>query len=124
MDSGVALQRMLLGRVLSSQDAARLHVRFNSAVIDRYRELSGAQLLRTSSVGRIALPGRWSLDVGISADESEVHVPAHDLFDRLPADEHAHWLAHLVPQPYSANFLQMRMAAGACIDDGEPVTWT
>ena len=123
VDSGVALQQTLLSRVLSSHDAARLHVRFDIVVIERYRELAGAQLLRTRSVGRIVLRGRWSLDVGISADESEVHAPAQDLFDRLPAEEHAHWLAHLVPQPYSANFLQMRMAAGACIDDGEPVTW-
>ena len=121
--SAYSLQQAVLRRALAAGDAGRAHLYFHVAVIARYRQLGGAQLFRTDSVGRVAVRGRWSLDVGISADEREVHAPAQDLFDRLPAEEHAHWLAHLVPQPYSANFLQMRMAAGACIDDGETVTW-
>jgi hypothetical protein len=100
-----------------------LQVSFRAEVMNRYRDRGGVQLLRTRSVGRVAVPGAWSLDVGISPDETEVHAAVEDLIDRLPAEEREHWLDHLVPQPLSANFLKMRMAGSACIDDGEPEAW-
>jgi hypothetical protein len=120
--SAEAAQQTLLRRALAARDAGRLHVHFDASVVDRYRALAGAQLLRTRSVGRIALAGRWSLDLGIAPDGT-VHAPFQDLVDRLPEDEWAHWIAHLVPAPLSAAFLQMRMVASACIDDGETVPW-
>ena len=91
-------------------------------MIDRYRGLARAQLLRTDSVGRVAVPGRWSLDMGITPDERQVHLPAADVIERLPEGEREHWIEHLVETPSSANFLQMRMTA-ACIDDGETRRW-
>lgn len=118
-----ALQEVQLRRALAARDPSKLHVRFDGAVIDRYRAIEGAQLLRTRSVGRVALPGRWSLDVGIAPDGT-LHVPFQDVVDRLPEGEWSHWLQHLVEEPASLTFLQMRMAAGACIDDGETEAWT
>ena len=91
--------------------------------MERYRRLSGAQVMRTRSVGRVTVAGRWSLDLGIAAGDREVHLPVQDLIERLPEEEWPHWIEHLVETPASANFLKMRQAGAACIDDGEPGRW-
>ena len=131
-DRSAPLEQALLRRVLASAEAGdggRLHVRFRADVVDRYRTMPGAVLQRTRTVGRVQLPNRWSLDMGIvdggaaPAEGPEVHVTLADLRERLPEDERAHWIAHLVPQPLSANFLAMKMASAACIDDGDTETW-
>lgn len=128
---GAVLEQTLLRRVLSSGDGRRLHLRFDAAVLDRYRSMPSVQLIRTRTVGRISVPNRWSLDVGIASVDGEdesagvvLHATLGDLLDRLPEDERDHWIAHLVLQPVSVNFLQMKMSAGACIDDGEPEAWS
>jgi hypothetical protein len=131
-----ALEQAILRRVLNAGDGRGLHLRFRASVLDRYRERPDAQLIRTRSVGRVSIPGSWSLDLGIAEEgiaedglaedggaEAVLHTTLGDLIDRLPERERDHWVAHLLPQPASANFLQMRMAAGACIDDGEPRAW-
>jgi hypothetical protein len=117
-----ALQRTLVRRALAARDPGRLLLRFDSSVVDTYRE-RGGRLIRTRSVGRITFPGRWSLDVGIAAGDAEVQVPAQDLLDRLPEEEYGHWADHLVAEPASLNFLRMRLAGAACIDDGEAEAW-
>jgi len=117
-----ALQRRVLTRALAAGDFGALHLRFAVGVVDRYRAIEGAKLIRTRSVGRISTP-RWTLDLGIAPGDAEVHVVARDLLQRVPAEEHAHWVQHLVPEPASSRFLQMMVAAGACIDDGEPEPW-
>ncbi len=121
-EQAAALERLLLTRALTSGDFGALHLRFDAGVLQRYRD-RGATLIRTRTVGRVALPGRWSLDVGIAPDDREVHLAARDLRERLPAEEQAHWVAHLVATPVSARYLQMSAARGACIDDGEPEPW-
>ncbi len=124
---GAALEQALLRRVLASGDGRRLHLRFRPEVVERYRDVPGVQLIRTRTVGRINLPNRWSLDLGIVEDEdggTVLHATLGDLIDRVPEEEREHWIAHLWPEPASANFLQMKMVAAACIDDGEPTAWT
>ena len=121
------LERALLRRALEARDPGRLQLRFDAGVVDRYRARAGARLLRTRSVGRVQVPGRWSLDLGLARgpDGREVvHLPAADLLDRLPREEWEHWVSHLEGAPASASYLQMRMSPGACIDDGEPGEWT
>lgn len=123
---GGHLEQAILRRVLRSGDGRALHLRFRGEVIEKYRAHPSAQLIRTASVGRVSVPGSWSLDVGIveEPDGSVVlHATLGDLLDRLPERERDHWVEHLLPLPSSVNFLQMRMAAGACIDDGEPHAW-
>ena len=123
-DPAAALQQTLLGRALAARDPGRLHLRFRVEVLQRYRDLASAQLVRTRSVGRVAVPGRWSLDVGIAEGDGEVHLPLQDLLDRLPEGEWPHWVEHLVTSPLSVSFLKMRLAGGAaCIDDGESAPW-
>ena len=126
-DSSVPLERAVLRRALAARDAGRLHLRFDASVIDRYRTRPGATLLRTRTVGRIALPGRWSLDMGLASGpdgRALVHLPVADLLERLPEEEWDHWVEHFEPGPASASYLQMRMTPQACIDDGEPGEWT
>ncbi len=121
------LERALLRRALAARDPGRLQLRFDACVVDRYRERAGATLLRTRSVGRVQIPGRWSLDVGLAREPDGrelVHLPAADLLQRLPQEEWEHWVSHLEGRPASASYLQMRMSPGACIDDGEPEEWT
>lgn len=117
------LQQSLLRRALAAGEAGRLHVRFAGAVVERYRTVAGAQLLRTRSVGRIAIAGRWALDVGIAPDGS-LHVPFQELAERLPEDEREHWLTHLIEEPASIAFLQMRLSPVACIEDGDTEPWS
>jgi hypothetical protein len=121
--TALVLQRSLLQRALATRDPGRLLLRFHASVVDAYRE-RGAKVIRTRSVGRITFPGRWSLDVGIAAEDSEVQLPFEDLLDRLPEEERAHWLDHLVAEPASITFLRMRTAGAACIDDGDAEAWT
>jgi hypothetical protein len=121
-----ALQQRLLRRALAAGAPGRLHVRFRAEVVDRYRELASAEVMRTRSVGRIAVTGRWSLDLGIveAKGVSEVHVAFDDLVQRLPEEERDHWVAHAVEWPASTNFLMMSLAGGAaCLDDGDTVPW-
>ena len=118
----LVLQQRLLARALTANDFGGLHLHFDITVLDRYRE-RGATLVRTRTVGRVSLPGRWSLDLGIAPSERAVHLPAADLLERLPAEEHAHWVAHFVTAPASERFIQMRMTTAACIDDGDAVPW-
>lgn len=129
-DRADLLEQTILRRVLSSGDARRIHVHFHAEVVDKYRDVPGAQLIRTRTVGRVSIPAKWSLDMGIVDGDAtppggpQVHVPLGALIDRLPEEERAHWVSHLVKQPASEAFLQMTMAAGACIDDGETGPWT
>ena len=119
----LVLQQAMLRRALEARDSARLHLRFHARVVNRYKGLTGAKLMRTRTVGRISVTGRWSLDVGIAAGGLEVHLAARDLFERLPEKEWTHWVEHLVEAPASENFLIMGQSQGACIDDGEPEDW-
>lgn len=123
-----ALQQVLLRRMLASGDGLLQPLRFRADVVAKYREVEGAQVIRTRTVGRVAIRGRWSLDMGIvdgaSPAETEVQVTLGDLLQRLPEGEREHWIAHLVAEPVSANFLQIKLSSGACIDDGETAAWT
>lgn len=121
------LERALLRRALSAGDPGRVQLRFDASVVDRYRARANATLLRTRTVGRVAIAGRWSVDVGLAstAEGRElVHLPVADLIERLPEEEWEHWLVHLESGPASASYLRMRMSPQACIDDGEPGEWT
>ncbi|RLT28082.1 MAG: hypothetical protein DWI48_01615 [Chloroflexi bacterium] len=118
-----ALERRVLARALAASDFGGLHLRFSIDVVAKYRAHAAGKLIRTRSVGRISMP-QWTLDMGIANDDSEVEVVAKDLLERVPAEEHAHWVEHLVVQPASSRFLQMMIMPGACIDDGEPEAWT
>ena len=124
VSEATATRRLLLSRVVTGRAEADLYpVRFRGEVIERYRALPGAQVIRTRNVGRVALPRQWSLDVGIDDGTGEVSVPLRDLAGRLPEAERDHWLDHLVDEPGSAVFLRMQFAGAACIDDGEPEAW-
>jgi len=120
------LEQAILRRVLRSGDGRALHVHFRAEVLDRYREHPSATLLRTATVGRVSILGSWSLDLGIveaPGAPTVLHTTLGDLLDRLPERERDHWVEHLLPSPVSLNFVQMRLSAGACIDDGEPRPW-
>lgn len=123
-----ALQQALLRRMLATGDGLLQPLRFRAEVVAKYRAIEGAQVIRTRTVGRVAIRGRWSLDMGIadgaSPAEAEVQVTLGDLLQRLPEGEREHWIAHLIAGPASANFLQIKLSAGACIDDGETAAWT
>jgi len=122
------LQQALLRRMLASGDGLQQPLRFQAGVVAKYRGIEGAQVIRTRTVGRVAIRGRWSLDMGIvdgaSPADAEVQVTLGDLLQRLPEGEREHWIAHLVAEPVSANFLQIKLSSGACIDDGETAAWT
>ena len=127
VDRAGVLQQVLLRRMLASGDGLLLPLRFSAEVVEKYRAIEGAQVIRTRTVGRVALRGLWSLDMGITDDApggAEVQVTLGDLVQRLPERERDHWIAHLVAEPVSENFIQMKMASNACIDDGDTVAWT
>ena len=118
-----AVRRLALSRALAGGAPDLYPVRFRAEVIDRYRAMPGVRLVRTRSVGRVALPRRWALDVGIDDEAGEVSVTLRGLAAQLPAEEREHWLRHLADEPGSAAYLRMQLAAGACIDDGESGDW-
>jgi hypothetical protein len=114
--------RVSVRRALAAGDAGKLPLHFEAAVLDRYRGAAGFSLIRTNSVGRVKKEGGWALDFGIAPDESLVHVCFADLM-ALPDEERAHWSEFATALPSSRMFLQMRLAPGACYDDGEVRPW-
>ena len=116
-------QRAIVERAVARGEYGLLTLRFRASVLDRYRERADARLIRTRTVGRIAVVRGWSIDAGIAPDEEEIEVFASDFAERLPESERAHWLDHLAMQPSSANFALMRLSGNACIDDGEAEAW-
>ena len=113
----------LYRRAFRTQDPALVQVSFDAAVIDKYRGIPGFELIRTDTVGRVKRQGGWAIDVGIAGEGRTVHASLHDLLQALPEEEREHWAQHVVAPPLSEHFLQMRLAAGACIDDGEVRDW-
>ena len=99
---GASLEQAILRRVLRSGDGRALHLRFRGEVLQKYREHPDAQLIRTATVGRVSIPGSWSLDIGIVEAPGEpvvLHTTLGDLLDRLPERERDHWVEHLVHTP-------------------------
>ncbi len=110
-------------RAFLGQDPALVQVSFDVAVLDKYRSAAGYSLIRTDTVGRIKREGGWTIDVGIGEEGRTIHACLHDLLHALPEEEREHWAQHVVALPMSRHFLQMRLAPGACIDDGEVRPW-
>jgi hypothetical protein len=114
--------RVSVRRSLANGDPSKLPLHFEAAVLDRYRGAAGFSIIRTNSVGRVKKEGGWALDFGIAPDESLVHVTFGDLV-ALPDEERTHWSEFVTSLPSSRMFLQMRLAPGACYDDGEVRKW-
>ncbi|MEX1253217.1 MAG: hypothetical protein WEE64_02635 [Dehalococcoidia bacterium] len=114
---------LLYRRAFAAQDPALVQVSFDVAVLDRYRGQSNYSLIRTNSAGRLKREGAWAIDFGISEDDRTIHAGLQELFHALPEPEREHWALHVATLPMSRNFLQMRLSAGACIDDGEVRDW-
>ncbi len=109
-------------RVLRGEEKL-VQVWFDVAVLDKYRTASAFRVIRTATIGRVSRERIWSLDFGISPDDTLIHASLGDLLQRLPQDEREHWTGHVVTLPVSVNFLQTQLAPGSCIDDGELRTW-
>lgn len=122
MNEDTAILRIVLRRALAGDDLGNVPIHFEAAVLDRYRAASGFSMVRTNTVGRVKKEGGWALDLGIAPDETLVHAFAGDLL-HLPVEEREHWASFAVALPSSRMFLQMRLAPGACHDDGEPRRW-
>ena len=114
--------RVLLRRALAAENLATLPVHFEISVLDRYRGAAGFSLIRSNTVGRVKKEGAWALDFGIAPGEDSIQAFAGDLL-HLPPDEREHWAAAAVTLPSSKVVLQMRLAPGSCIDDGEIRKW-
>jgi hypothetical protein len=114
--------RVALRRALAAKDASQIELHFDVAVLDRYHGAPGFSIIRTNTVGRVRKEGGWSLDFGIAPGEAMVHVTYAQLL-AIPEDEREHFAAHARLLPGSKTFLQMRMAPGACFDDGELRPW-
>ena len=110
-------------RAFQQQDPALVQVSFAIAVLDKYRGVPAFSLIRSDTVGRIKRQGGWTIDVGIGEEGRTVHACLFDLMNALPPEERDHWAQHVVSLPLSQHFLQMRLAAGSCIDDGEARPW-
>jgi hypothetical protein len=114
--------RIGLRRALAAGETGRLQVHFDVDVLQRYRETPGHSIIRTNTVGRVKKEGGWAVDFGIAPDERIIHASFADIA-ALPEDERVHWAACALAGPSSRMFLQMRLAPGACYDDGEVRSW-
>jgi hypothetical protein len=117
-----SVYRIGVRRALTAGDASALQLHFDVAVLQRYRDAGGFSIIRTNTVGRVKKEGAWVLDFGISPDETSIHVAFSEVA-RLPEDERVHWVSCGQAGPSSKMFLQMRLAPGACYDDGEVRSW-
>jgi hypothetical protein len=123
---------LLIARILGG-NGQLAQLWFRASVLDRYRHVRDAKIMRTNSVGRLKL-AQWSVDFGIvdpadagqsgqGLSEALVHIAVHDAQDRIPDSEREHWASHAVTLPVSTNFLLMQLTRGSCIDDGDLRVW-
>jgi len=114
--------RVGVRRALAAGDASKLQLHFDVAVLQRYLGTAGYSTIRTNTVGRVRKEGGWALDFGIAPNEKSLHAGFGEVA-ALPEDERAHWASCAIAGPASKMFLQMRLAPGACYDDGEVRSW-
>lgn len=119
--------QLLHARIMSGASGHLAQVWFRAAVLDKYRQMNGAKILRTKSIGRLKL-SQWGVDFGIverkgGVGETLLHLSVQDAHARIPENEREHWAAHAVTLPVSTNFLLTQLTRGACIDDGELESW-
>lgn len=107
-------------KVFAQKDFGAVPICFDIRVLERYRE-AGLTLIRTRSAGRVQGQG-WRIDFGIVDDAGLIHAAAEDVF-QLPSAEREHWAAHVVVPALNARFLKMRLGLGACVDEGDILTW-
>ena len=116
--------KLVYRRALTSGDPALVQLSFDAAVIDRYREQAGFQVIRTNTAGRVRKQGGWSIDFGIADGDRAVHCSWDALVHALPESERDHWAMHAMDSaPLSDNFLRMQMSPGSCFDDGDVRSW-
>ena len=116
--------RLIARRALTSNDPALLQVGFEATVLDRYRESSAFQVMRTETVGRVKKQGGWTLDFGIAPGDAAIHASWQALTLALPDDDRAHWASCTAAQyEPSEMFLRMQLSPNSCFDDGELRPW-
>jgi hypothetical protein len=121
-ENSATAYRILLRRALRNDDFKNVQLHFEVGVLQRYLGAAGFSIIRTNTVGRIRKQGGWSVDFGIAPDETVIHISQGDVA-RIPPEERDHWADHAIEQPSSRMFLQMRMAPGSCLDDGDVRNW-
>ena len=116
--------RLIARRALTDSDPALLQVGFEANVLDRYRQSSAHQVMRTETVGRVKKQGGWTLDFGIAPGDAAIHASWQALTLALPNDDRAHWASHTAAlyEP-SEMFLRMQLSPNSCFDDGELRPW-
>lgn len=112
--------KTLYRKTLLNGDAAFIQVSFTVDVLDKYRE-AGVSLKRTRTVGRLKAAS-WTVDFGISPDETTIHASLRTLL-ALPEAERQHWAMHTAAPELSENYLKMLLHPGSCIDDGDTHDW-
>jgi hypothetical protein len=117
-----AVYRVAVRRALAAEDPSQVELHFDVAVLDRYRADPSCSIIRTDTVGRVRKQGSWSLDFGISPDEDMLHATWGQMLT-LPEAVREHFAAHARLMLASRVFVQMRMAPGSCLDDGEVRNW-
>jgi len=122
MNEDTQVLRVLLRRALSTEKLALLPLHFEVGVLDRYRQSPRFSLIRSNTVGRLKKEGDWAIDFGIAPGEEVIHAFAGDLL-ALPSEDRDHWASCALSLPSSKMMLQMRLAPGSCLDDGEIRPW-
>lgn len=114
--------RVIYSRAFTRADPALVQIRFQAAVLNRYRE-RGLEIKRTNTVGRVKKRGGWSLDFGIGEGDRTIHTGLGALLQNLPEQELEHWADHVAQSDLSENFCKMGLHPGSCIEDGDLRDW-
>lgn len=119
--SDVPVIKQLFTKALKDGQIENLPVSLGASVLDSYKK-SDYKIIRTDTSGRISKPGGWSLDFGISNNDTIIQTTAESFVHRIPNHEKVHWLNHLITIPVSQNFAKGVVRPG-CLDDGEIRNW-
>ncbi len=118
------LLRLTQQRALKQENPALLQVGFEVAVLDRYRNDAGCEVMRTDTVGRVRKQSAFTVDFGIAPGEEILHASWQSLTAAMPETERAHWAAHTAPVvAYSEMYLRMQLSPNSCFDDGDLRAW-
>lgn len=115
------LAQTYLTSIFEQRDEGAIPVCFDMEVLQKYAG-GGYTLMRSKNAGLLRARQGWRLDFGIADEAGIIHTSIGDVF-KLPKSERSHFATYLKTGPLNGRFIQMRLGGGACVDDGETVSW-
>src|SRR5699024_5737690 len=89
----------LFVHIAVSQTPENAQLFFSENVLQKYRDIKEFTIIRTDTQGRVSKRNDWSVDYGISAENTIIHTSVENLIYRIPESERDHWFSYMITLP-------------------------